>query len=222
VSAPTDVEVVRGGAAGVAAARRLAAAGLTTVVFEADSRLGGRAWTRQIAGLHLDLGCGWMHSAEKNAWVALANEARIPIDRSRAAWGIQYRGLGFAPGEQAEARAAFESWVHRLAHLGSDRAADALEPDGKWNAYIRAIVNFICGGSVDELSVQDYLAYDEASTDSNWRAPSGYGALVAASFPDRAALHLATPVQAVELAGTGVTVRTPTDLVRAPAVVLTV
>ena len=222
MSARFDVVIVGGGSAGIGAARRLASSGLTTVLLEADSRLGGRAWTQEIAGLHLDLGCGWMHSAEKNAWVALANEAGIAIDRSRAAWGTQYRDLGFAPGEQVEARKAFETWVHRLAHVGGDRASDALDPGGKWNSYIRAIVNFISGGSVDELSAQDYLAYDEASTESNWRSLTGYGALVAASFPEGVALHLATPVESVELAADGVIVRTPTDVVRARALVLTV
>jgi hypothetical protein len=28
-----------------------------------------------------------MHSAEKNVWVAIANDAGIQIDQSRAAWG---------------------------------------------------------------------------------------------------------------------------------------
>jgi monoamine oxidase len=222
MSVQADVVIVGGGAAGIGAARRLAASGLTTVLFEAASRLGGRAWTQEVAGLNLDLGCGWMHSAEKNAWVAIADEAGIPLDRSRAAWGIQYRNLGFAPGEQAEARQALESWVHRLAQLDSDRTSDALEPAGKWNAYIRAVVNFISGDCPERLSARDYLAYDEASTDSNWRARTGLGALIAASFPQGVGLRLATPVESVELAAQGVTVRTPTDEVRARAVIVSV
>ena len=91
-----DVVIVGGGAAGVGAARRLAGSGLSTLLLEADLRLGGRAWTREIAGLPLDLGCGWLHSAEKNALAALAEEGGIALDKRRAAWGTQFRDLGFS------------------------------------------------------------------------------------------------------------------------------
>ena len=67
-----DVVIVGGGAAGIGAARRLAQTELSTLVLEASPRLGGRAWTHEIAGLDLDLGCGWFHSAERNAWVTIA------------------------------------------------------------------------------------------------------------------------------------------------------
>ena len=46
----TDVVVIGAGAAGVAAARRLAAAQVPTVVLEARNRVGGRAWTMRGAG----------------------------------------------------------------------------------------------------------------------------------------------------------------------------
>jgi monoamine oxidase len=62
-----DVVVVGAGAAGVAAADRLASTGLSFVVLEARERPGGRAWTvTPASGLSLDLGCGWLHSAENN------------------------------------------------------------------------------------------------------------------------------------------------------------
>src|SRR5215813_4006262 len=44
----TEIVIVGGGAAGVAAARRLHRAGIKSLIIEARSRLGGRAWT--IAG----------------------------------------------------------------------------------------------------------------------------------------------------------------------------
>ena len=53
-----DIVIVGAGAAGIAAARRLATSGLSTMVLEATGRIGGRAWTCDVAGLHLDLGCG--------------------------------------------------------------------------------------------------------------------------------------------------------------------
>jgi monoamine oxidase len=58
MSTIADVVIVGAGAAGIAAARRLATSGLSTMVLEATGRIGGRAWTCHVAGLHLDLGCG--------------------------------------------------------------------------------------------------------------------------------------------------------------------
>jgi monoamine oxidase len=219
-----DIVIVGGGAAGIGAARELAGSGLSTLLLEANSRLGGRAWTLEVAGLDLDLGCGWLHSAEKNAWVGIANAAGIPLDRSVAAWGTQYRDLGFSAAERAAARAAFDAWTLRLADVPatSDRASDALDPASPWNDYIRAIVSFISGDSLEQTSVADYLTYFESATDTNWRTRAGYGALIAGSFPEGVALRLATPVESIELAATGVTLTTPQGSVRARAAILCV
>ena len=224
MSADVDIVIVGGGAAGVGAARRLARSGLTTLLLEAGSRLGGRACTQETRGLDLDLGCGWLHSAERNSWAAIARAAGIPIDESRAAWGVQYRDLGFTRAEQAEAWQAFESWNTRLREAPSagDRASDALESEGRWNAHVRAIVSFISGASLEQLSAADYVAYDETSTETNWRVHSGLGALVARSFPREVALHLATPVESIALIHDGVRIATPTGAIRARAVLLTV
>jgi len=219
-----DVVIVGGGAAGVGAARRLAGSGLSTLLLEADLRLGGRAWTREIAGVPLDLGCGWLHSADRNALAALAEEAGIALDKRRAAWGTQFQDLGFPAKERADAAREFAAWMHRLEEVqaASDRASDALDPKGDWNTYIQNIVNFISGGPLDQMSAADYLNYDEASTESNWRAVKGLGALVAGSFPNRVALRLATPVQSLELSGPGIVLTTPNGVVKARATILTV
>jgi monoamine oxidase len=104
----------------------------------------------------------------------------------------------------------------------SDCGADALDPNSQWNDYIRTIVGFISGGSLEQLSIDDYLAYDEASSDNNWRVPSGYGSLVARSFPSQVTLQLATPVDSIALAASGVTLETPEGTVRARAAIVTV
>jgi len=224
LNADVDIVIVGGGAAGVGAARRLAGSGLSSLLLEATSRLGGRAWTQEIRGLDLDLGCGWMHSAERNSWAGIAKATGVPIEQSRAAWGVQYRNLGFPPAEQAEAWKAFEAWNLRLAQSppATDCAADALDPGCEWNTHIRAIVSFISGATLERLSAADYVAYDESSSEYNWRLRSGYGALVARSFPRGVSLGLATPVESIALAAEGVTLATPTGAIRARAAILTV
>ena len=219
-----DVVIIGGGAAGIGAARRLAEYNVSILLLEASARLGGRAWTHEVAGLGLDLGCGWLHSADRNAWSRVAEEAGIVLDRRGGAWGTQYRDLGVTPGDLAKAKQARADWMQRLASTppASDRAADALVPDGEWNPYIRAIGGFVSGASLEHLSVADYMAYDTASTGRNWRAPAGYGSLIAGSFPTRAALRLAIPAESMGLGAQGVTVTTRVGTVRARAAVLTV
>ena len=218
-----DVVIVGGGAAGIGAARRLALSNYSTVLLEAGPRLGGRAWTRESAGLPLDLGCGWFHSAERNSWIRIAEAEGVAVDRRPAQWGKQYRDLGFPKPERIEAGEAFAAWMHRLEHSppASDSAADALAPHGAWNEYIRTIVGFISGARPENLSIADYLAYDDASSENNWRVRSGYGALVAASFPSQVTLHLSTPVKSVALAASGVTVVTPAGTLRARCAIVT-
>jgi monoamine oxidase len=224
LSVDVDVVIVGGGAAGVGAARRLAHSGLSAMLLEAHSRLGGRAWTRNVAGHDLDLGCGWLHSAEHNAWVRIARDQGLPIDESPAAWGVQYHGLGFAREEQNEARKALADWTARLASSppASDRASDALIPDARWNNYIRTIAGFISGASLERLSAADYVRYDETSTETNWRVSAGLGTLVARSAPAEVAANLDTPVESISLGSAGLTLATRAGTVRARAALLTV
>ena len=219
-----DVAIIGGGAAGIGAARELASSGRSALLLEASSRLGGRAWTYEIAGQRLDLGCGWLHSGDRNSWTRIAEEAGRVVDRRPPKWGVQYRHLGFSPDEQKAARGAFAAWMERLAvnPPPSDCAADALAPGGEWNGYLQAISGFISGARLERISVADYLAYDEASTDINLRAADGYGDLIASSLPTRTILRLAAPVEGIELEPQGVAVETRAGTLRAQAAILTV
>lgn len=217
-----DVAIIGAGAAGVGAVRMLAGSGLSTLILEATARVGGRAHTGRLGGHPLDLGCGWLHSAERNGWAAVAAGRGVAIDRSRAAWGKQYRNLGFAPQDQEAAGEAFGAFEDRLRQdpPASDCAADALPPGGEWNAYLQALSGYINGAGLEALSVADYLAYDDAASDNNWRLPDGYGALVAGSLPP-VPLALATPVSAIT-EGAALTLSTPQGDVSARAAIITV
>src|SRR6185312_15916913 len=66
-----DVFVIGAGAAGIAAARRLAAANLNVLVFEAQNRIGGRCTTDTASfGVPFDLGAHWIHGPDNNPLVA--------------------------------------------------------------------------------------------------------------------------------------------------------
>ncbi len=106
-----DVVIVGAGAAGIGAARQLAESGLSSIILEASERAGGRAWTNNYVGVGpLDLGCGWLHSADRNDWAVLAQEAGAPIDRAKPAWGSQHRDLGFPPSDRLLAKQILRAW----------------------------------------------------------------------------------------------------------------
>jgi monoamine oxidase len=218
-----DIVIVGAGAAGVGAARALADQNLGVIWLEASSRIGGRAWTQETRGLDLDLGCGWLHSADRNAWARIARDSGVALNEARAAWGKQFHNLGFTEAEQAAAWQAFEGWTQRVGKSPppSDCAADALDAGGEWNSHIRAIASFISGAPLEKLSAADYAAYDEASSENNWRVRTGLGALVARSAP-ALPLHLASPVRAIRLQPGGVSLDTDTGTLRARAAILTV
>jgi monoamine oxidase len=158
MGADFDVVIVGAGAAGIAAARRLAAAQLSVLLIEASSRIGGRAWSCETAGLRLDLGCEWLHSADRNPWTRLAEQMGFTIERRAAAWGSQYRDLGFSQSEQTAARKAYSAWSERLATAppANDFASDAMELDGHWNAYIAAICGYVSGASPGQYRLDNW------------------------------------------------------------------
>jgi monoamine oxidase len=217
-----DVAIVGAGAAGIAAARVLAGQGRKVIVLEASSRVGGRGCTVGIGGIPLDFGCGWLHSADRNPLVAVGEAAGFTIVRGASAWAEQWRGLGFSADEKAAAGAAWDALEQQLHHQppASDRASDALTPGGEWNSFCQALSGYMNGADLGRLSVADFLAYDDAATENNWRVKEGYGALLAASLP-RVDLRLATPVRGVSLAADGVRVETSRGTFSARAAIVT-
>lgn len=218
------VVVVGAGAAGIGAARRLRAAGVPAVVLEAADRVGGRAHTVIREGLALDLGCGWLHSAERNPWAGIADETGLTIDRSNPGWGKQWRGLGFPPADQAEFGAAYEAFdaeVERLAAGDDVPLSAALPAAGRWAGAIDAVVGYLDGASAADVSLHDHHAFDAVASANNWRVVEGYGTAVA-----RAAVgldvRLGMPVAAIALSAGGVRVTTASGTLAATHVIVTV
>ncbi len=219
----TDVVVIGAGAAGVAAGRRLAAARVPAVVLEARNRLGGRAWTLRGAGLPLDLGCGWLHSANENEWAAIAATLGLTIDRTPPPWGAQRRTIGFPPGDLAEFRAAADRLFARLeeaAGAKEDRpASDFVEPGNRWNPLLDALSTYISGAELDQVSVRDLGNYRDSG--ENWRVIEGYGTLVEA-FGMPLDVRLECPATLIDHSGSHLRIETPNGAIRARAAIITV
>ena len=168
------------------------------------------------------MGAGWLHSATKNPWVSIAEARGFNVYRSPARWGEQWRELGASREEQQALWAAFEAFTAAM-HTPppSDRASDLLPPDGEWNAALDALSGYINGAPMREMSVTDWLAYDEASIDINWRVLDGYGALVS-SHATALPVALATPVTAIDTSNRQLRIETPRGAITANTAIVTV
>jgi monoamine oxidase len=75
-----DVVIVGAGAAGIAAARRITAAGRRFALLEATDRIGGRCITdTRTFGVPYDRGAHWLHMPDINPVAKLAGAARLDV-----------------------------------------------------------------------------------------------------------------------------------------------
>lgn len=177
-----EVVVIGAGAAGIAAARRLHEAKIDCLLVEARPRLGGRAFSIDVgANTRIDLGCGWLHSADRNPWAAVAKHKGIPLDKTPPPWERPSLDVGFPLEEQRDYLKAMHAFYGRVEAVSPDRpdmpAAALLEPGQRWNNLIVATGTYINGVELDRLSAIDLATYED--TGVNWRTVDGYGTLIA-------------------------------------------
>jgi monoamine oxidase len=218
-----DILIIGAGAAGIAAGRRLAGAGPDVLIVEAAERPGGRGRSLRLEGMRFDMGCGWLHSADRNPWAALAHAQDVEIDRTRPAWRTQFADLGFARADQKAAREAFAAFELRLRQdpPESDRASDAMEAGNPWNCYLEALSGFMNGAELAQLSVADFLTYEDGDSEVNWRLPGGYGAFIAAQA-EELPVRYGVPIEELDRSGPILKARGPAGEIEARAAIVTV
>jgi monoamine oxidase len=178
-----DVVIIGAGAAGLGAAHALTDSHLNFIVLEARDRVGGRAYTMQAADdVIFDVGCGWLHSADENSFVQIAERLAFEIDKTIPPWRDRAFGEVFPDRERVQFFRAIDAFYERLeqaAIQGKDCAASLyLEPGNRWNPMIDAISTYVNGCELDQVSLLDSDAYEDSGI--NWRVRRGYGALMAA------------------------------------------
>jgi monoamine oxidase len=221
----TETIIIGAGAAGIAAARRLAAANRRFIVIEAADRLGGRCVTdTRIFGVPFDLGARWIYSSDVN-----------PVTRTRPA------GLDIYPappgqrvriGRRNARESELEDFLSSIVRAGrgiSDAArgkvdmhcAQALPKDlGDWRPTVEFVLGpYNTGTDLNEVSAMDLSrALDR---DNNAFCRQGFGALLAghaAGIPVR----LSTPVTRIDTwSKTGVDVSTPKGTLKSRYVIVT-
>jgi monoamine oxidase len=199
-AADVDVAIVGAGAAGIAAARRVAAAGRSFRLIEADKRIGGRCVTDTATfGAPFDLGGHWIGNPESNP---LARLTPSGFDVYPAPRGLSMR-VGPRDARVGELE-SFLAGLVRTRHAFDEAAraradvaaAQALPRDlGAAQETIAFVTGpLACGKDLSEVSVFDLahaIGRDEAAF-----CRQGYGAMLAklaAGLP----VQLANPVDAI-------------------------
>lgn len=226
-AASPRVAIIGAGAAGLAAAKVLKAAGISFDVIEARDRIGGRAFTDTLLGARFDAGAYYIHWAERNPWKKIAQELAVPVIDDRLADGefrLAEDGHLIPRGQSGRRRLAFSTFSQAAdaypTEIGDiSLAAMAAELGGEDIAgAARAIALGALGEEPERVSLADYNQLDSGG---DLVVPSGYGALVARYGAD-VDVHLSTEVSLVDWSGRGVAMETNRGRLAADAAIITV
>lgn len=187
---PVDALVVGAGLAGLTAARRLDAAGLSVAVLEARDRVGGRNLVRQLDGCGFDMGGAYVGMEQKRL---LALGAELGLHTARTPWQgrkwIELEGrrgsyAGDIPKLPLAALLQVQLFLSRL-----DRAGKTIPPGEPWkapraeewdrqtvegwwrrftagrttHAMLRQTIRMTFGSEADEMSLLSLLQYTSSA-----------------------------------------------------------
>ncbi len=226
MSCATDVIVIGAGAAGLAAARALGQAGLQVVVLEADSHIGGRAYTEIMPdGSTFDLGCHWMHSASLNPFVQTADALGVRYERRDGYGRCGYFRDGewlddqeIATGQRAMKRR--EEAMAKAWKQGRDQSVmETVERESPWTDVLDYWNSMDTSSDVDQISIGDIVSYND--TAENWPVIDGYGALVA-RWAANVPVQLNTAATAIRWGNSGVSIETRRGALHAKCAVIAV
>jgi monoamine oxidase len=221
----TDVVIVGAGAAGIAAARALKAAGKRYILIEARDRAGGRLWTNSDLGQPFDAGGAYIHFADRNPWTELATEAGVDARGGQRLWSgsIAYRnGTALTP----EAAANRWSGMRKVAEAYDEveerqdlSIAAALEDEEQDVRDLGRIQSQMAAGEDPEwVSVSDW---NKLESGQNRLVPGGYGSL-AVRVAEPLGIRFNTRVSEINWSGQLVSVITDKGTVRARKAIVTV
>ena len=220
-----DVIIIGAGAAGIAAARRLIAAGRRVAIVEAAAEIGGRCITdTKIFGVPYDRGAHWIHMPDINPVAKLATQSGLDIYPAPPGQRVRV-GRRFARESEMEDFLSMQvrasTAIADAARKGDVPCSQALPKDlGEWRSTIEFFLGpFGCGKDLSEISALDFSRSSERDIDAFCR--QGFGTLLtklAAGLP----VQLNAAVTAIEWGRrTAVEVVTARGRLTAPAAIVT-
>lgn len=225
----TDVIIIGAGASGLSAAKELEKQGLTYSVVEGSHRIGGRAYSEEIApGVWFDLGCSYLHQGETNPFGPIADELGVPLARDKADVFEADRVRHFFDGAQlsAEQQAAFWEYYQQCddAIMASvNRSEDVAISDliDLESFYTQPYLDWMA--SLNSVDIDQDSAADYAGSSGGTDIPvmNGYGNLVAKWGSD-VPVSLNTKVDSIDWPGVGVSVETVKGTLKGRTALVTV
>jgi len=219
-----DVVVIGAGAAGIAAARRLAAEKRRFVVLEASDRIGGRCITdTTLFGVPFDRGAHWIHEPRINPLAKLARGTGLDVYAAPRGQNLRIGRRSARTSELEVYLATLERANRAIAQAARGKTdlscAKALPDDlGPWQNTADFVLGpFACGKDLDDISARDFARSRERNSDAFCR--EGYGTLLA-HLAQNLPIRLSTPVHRVSW-GSRVSVETDAGRIKANHVIIT-
>jgi monoamine oxidase len=223
-SGPLDVVIVGAGAAGIAAARKIAAAGRRYVLVEASNHVGGRCVTDTTTfGVPFDRGAHWIYTPDINPLTKLPPRSGLNVYQAPTSQKIRI-GRRFArEGEQEDFLSAEVKAMRAIndAARKADLPCEQVMPAdlGDWRATVEFMLGpYGCGKDLAQVSTVDLAKGAERTAAMFCR--QGLGALVAA-MAEGLQVQLSTPVKSIDYRRS-LTVETAKGTLNARAVIVTV
>ena len=224
-SGEVDVVVVGAGAAGIAAARRVAGTRRSFALVEASSRIGGRCITdTETFGVPFDLGAHWIHMPDINPLAKLAPKSGLDVYPAPPGQRLRIGQRNAREGEMEDFLAALVRSTRAIGDAARGRTdmscEQALPKDlGDWRACVEFVLGpFGCGKNLDAISALDFATSAERDVDAFCR--QGFGALLA-RLADGLTVQLGTVVTRIDSSSRNVVVETGNGRLNARAVIVT-
>jgi monoamine oxidase len=224
---PKDAEivVVGAGTAGIAAARRIAAAGRKVIVLEATSQVGGRCFTDATTfAARFDRGARWLYNPDQNPVPKLARGNGVDIAPVPQGQKIRIGRRNARPSETEDFLATMvraSRAIDTVARGRTDAASSAALPAdlGDWTSTIRFLLGpLACGKDLDELSaIEGSRTLDRTTMIACRQGLGDLIARLAAPLP----VSLSTPVTRIIWSNRDAAVETPAGRINARAVIVT-
>jgi monoamine oxidase len=224
-SGETDVAIVGAGAAGIAAARKVAAAGRRFVLIEASDHVGGRCVTEnRTFGVPYDRGAHWVHMPDINPVAKLSSRTGLEVYAAPPGQKLRMLKRNAREGEMEDYLAAIVKANRAIQDAARGKAdvscAQVLPKDlGDWRPAVEFVLGpFGCGKNLEDISAMDFARSLERDVDAFCR--QGFGALLAklADMP----VQINTPVQRMTSTRNSVEIETSRGRIVARAAIVTV
>ena len=228
----TDVVIIGAGSAGLAAAKELNRQGLSFIVLEASHRIGGRAYSEELApDVWFDLGCAYLLTGtdaknqidESNPFIDYAKNQGKVVERYSYDEHYIYNGKSLDDNASHEREKFFsdcEDAIKCSAENGDDHAlSDIIDLENPYLIPYNDVMAVTAPKDIDEISVAD--TYHGVGDYEDYITPNGYGNIVAQWGSD-VKVSLNTKVETVDWSGKEVVVETAKGSIRARCLISTV